>query len=210
MFVRLFILPVLLAALAGSPAFAQSQPPAGLAKATFAAGCFWCTEEAMDMVPGVVSTTSGYMGGSKKNPTYEEVVSGATGHAEVVQVVYDPKKVSYERLLEQFWVNHDPTAKDRQFCDVGSQYRSSIFWHDEEQRRLAEPSKAKWEKEKPFKEPIVTPIVQAAEFWPAEDYHQDYYRKNPVRYKFYVTGCGRYARLDQLWGKFRKQGATGQ
>ena len=117
------------------------------------------------------------MGGSKKDPTYEEVSSGATGHTEVVQVVYDPAKVSYERLLEQFWVNHDPTVNDRQFCDVGSQYRPSIFCHDEEQKRLAEASKAKWEKDKPFKQPIVTPIVAAAEFWPAEDYHQDYYRR---------------------------------
>ena len=203
MFARFLILPIWLAALAVPAVFAQSQPT-GLAKATFAAGCFWCAEEAMDKVPGVISTTSGYMGGSKKNPSYEEVSSGATGHTEVVQVVYDPTKVSYERLLEQFWVNHDPTVKDRQFCDVGSQYRPSIFWHDEEQQRLAEASRAKWEKGKPFKQPIVTPIVKAAEFWPAEDYHQDYYRKNPVRYKFYTSGCGRYARLDELWGKLRK------
>jgi len=158
----------------------------------------------MDKVPGVISTTSGYMGGSKKNPTYQEVSAGATGHTEVVQVVYDPKKVSYERLLEQFWVNHDPTVIDRQFCDTGSQYRPSIFWHDEAQKRLAETSKAGWDKAKPFKQSIVTPIVKATEFWPAEDYHQDYYLKNPVRYKFYVTGCGRYARLDELWGKLRK------
>ena len=203
MFARFLILPIWLAALAVPAVFAQSQPT-GLAKATFAAGCFWCAEEAMDKVPGVISTTSGYMGGSKKNPSYEEVSSGATGHTEVVQVVYDPTKVSYERLLEQFWVNHDPTVKDRQFCDVGSQYRPSIFWHDEEQQRLAEASRAKWEKGKPFKQPIVTPIVKATEFWPAEDYHQDYYRKNPVRYKFYTSGCGRYARLDELWGKLRK------
>ncbi|OGA52378.1 MAG: peptide-methionine (S)-S-oxide reductase [Betaproteobacteria bacterium RIFCSPLOWO2_12_FULL_62_13] len=203
MFARLLTLPIWLAALASPPVFAQSQPT-GLAKATFAAGCFWCTEEAMDKVPGVISTTSGYMGGSRKNPTYQEVSTGTTGHTEVVQVVYDPKKVSYERLLQRFWVNHDPTVKDRQFCDAGSQYRPSIFWHDEEQKRLAETSKAKWEKEKPFKQPIVTPIVKATEFWPAEDYHQGYYLKNPVRYKFYVTGCGRYARLDELWGKLRK------
>jgi peptide-methionine (S)-S-oxide reductase len=200
---RLFAPLICLVTFASSSALAQSQP-SGLAKATFAAGCFWCTEEAMDKVPGVVSTTSGYMGGSTKNPTYQQVSSGTTGHTEVVQVVYDPKKVSYERLLEQFWLNHDPTVKDRQFCDVGSQYRPSIFWHDDEQRRLAETSKAKWDKQKPFKEPIVTPIVKAAEFWPAEDYHQDYYKKNPVRYKFYVNGCGRYARLDELWGKLRK------
>jgi len=200
---RFLALPLVLAALAATPVFAQSQP-SGLAKATFAAGCFWCTEEAMDKVPGVVSTTSGYMGGSKANPTYREVSSGRTGHTEVVQVVYDPAKVSYERLLEQFWLNHDPTVIDRQFCDIGSQYRPTVFWHDAEQKRLAEASKAKWEKTKPFKQPILTPIVEATEFWPAEDYHQDYYKKNPVRYKYYVTGCGRYARLDSLWGDLRK------
>lgn len=189
--------------LAALPVSAQSPQP-GLAKATFAGGCFWCVEEAMDKVAGVVSTTSGYIGGKRKNPTYEEVSTGRTGHTEAVQVVYDPKKVSYERLLEQFWVNHDPTVLNRQFCDAGSQYRPSIFWHDEDQKRLAEASKARWEMEKPFKKPIVTPIVKASEFWPAEDYHQDYYRKNPIRYKFYVNGCGRYTRLDEIWGKFRK------
>jgi peptide-methionine (S)-S-oxide reductase len=192
-----------LAAVAPLPALAQGQPP-GRAVATFAAGCFWCTEEAMDRAPGVVSTTSGYMGGRKKNPTYKEVSSGATGHTEVVQVVYDPAKVSYERLLEQFWVNHDPTVTDRQFCDKGSQYRPEIFHHSEEQKRLAEASKVKWQKDKPFRQPILTPITAAGEFWPAEEYHQDYYKKNPVQYKFYVTGCGRYARLDQLWGSLKK------
>jgi peptide-methionine (S)-S-oxide reductase len=182
------------------PAWGQAQ---GLAKATFAAGCFWCTEEAFEKVPGVVSAVSGYMGGGAKNPSYEQVSAGRTGHSEVVQVTYDPKKVSYEKLLDTFWVNHDPTALDHQFCDYGSQYRPGIFTHDAEQKRLAEASRAKWEKAKPFREPIVTPIVPAGEFWPAEDYHQDYYKKNPARYRFYVTGCGRYARLDELWGKFR-------
>jgi peptide-methionine (S)-S-oxide reductase len=191
----------LFALLLSGPAPAQTPT---LATATFAAGCFWCVEEAFDKVPGVVSTTSGYIDGQKKRPTYEEVSSGRTGHTEAVQVKYDPAKVSYERLLQQFWLNHDPTAIDRQFCDGGSQYRPSIFWHDEEQKRLAEASRAKWEKDKPFKEKIVTPIVKAAEFWPAEDYHQDYYKKNPVRYQVYTSGCGRYARLDQLWGKLRK------
>jgi peptide-methionine (S)-S-oxide reductase len=189
--------------LAAAPVAAQSVPP-GAEKAAFAGGCFWCMEEAMDKVPGVISTTSGYMGGSKKNPTYEEVSSGDTGHTEAVLVIYDPKKVTYERLLEQFWLNHDPTVTNRQFCDVGSQYRPEIFWYTQEQKRLAEASKAKWEKEKPFKQPIVTPIVKAGEFWPAEEYHQDYYKKNPIRYRFYVNGCGRYARLDELWGKLRK------
>ena len=174
-------------------------------KAAFAAGCFWCTEEAFDKVPGVVSTTSGYMGGQKKNPTYNEVSSGTTGHTEVVQVVYDPARVSYDKLLETFWLNHDPTVRDRQFCDSGSQYRPEIFYYTDEQKRLAEASKAKWEKEKPFRQPIVTPITKAGEFWPAEDYHQDYYKKNPTQYRFYVTGCGRYTRLDSLWGPLRKK-----
>jgi len=183
------------------PALAQAQ---NLATATFAAGCFWCVEEAFDKVPGVVATTSGYIGGKTKNPSYEQVSSGLTGHTEAVQVKYDPQKVSYDKLLETFWLNHDPTYTDRQFCDHGSQYRPSIFWHNEEQKRLAEASKAKWDQSKPFKEPIRTPIVQATEFWAAEDYHQDYYKKNPFNYKRYTFGCGRYERLDQLWGKLRK------
>ena len=174
-----------------------------LQKAVFAAGCFWCTEEAFEKVPGVTSAVSGYIGGNTKNPTYEQVSSGTTGHTEAVQVTYDPAKVSYEKLLDTFWVNHDPTVTDRQFCDRGSQYRPAIFVYNDEQKRLAEASKAKWEKLKPFKQPILTPVVQAGEFWPAEEYHQDYYKKNSVRYKFYVTGCGRYDRLDQLWGKLR-------
>jgi peptide-methionine (S)-S-oxide reductase len=189
----------LILALAAFPGYAQNQ------KATFAAGCFWCTEEAFDKVPGVVSTISGYMGGKKKHPTYEEVSNGTTGHTEVVQVVYDPAKVSYEKLLETFWLNHDPTVSDRQFCDSGSQYRPEIFTHSDEQKRLAEASKTKWEKDKPFRQAIRTPITPAAEFWPAEDYHQDYYKKNPARYTFYVTGCGRYSRLDSLWGGLRKK-----
>jgi peptide-methionine (S)-S-oxide reductase len=197
--------PLLFALAAAAAPGALAQAPGGQATATFAAGCFWCVEEAFDKVPGVVSTTSGYMGGQKQNPTYREVSSGTTGHTEVVQVIYDPAKVSYERLLEQFWLNHDPTVKDRQFCDSGSQYRPSIFYHGDEQKRLAEVSRARWEKEKPFPQPIVTPIVAAGQFWPAEDYHQDYYKKNPLRYKYYTTGCGRYARLDQLWGKLRQQ-----
>ena len=179
---------------------ARAADPAGTEVAIFAGGCFWCVESDFDKVPGVISTTSGYMGGSLRNPTYEEVSSGTTGHAEVVQVLYDPSKVSYGKLVEVFWVNVDPTVKDRQFCDAGSQYRTAIFVHSPEQRKVAEASKAALEKSKPFKDPIVTPIVDAGEFWPAEDYHQDYYRKNPVRYTYYRTGCGRDARLRQLWG----------
>ncbi|HEX6008191.1 MAG TPA: peptide-methionine (S)-S-oxide reductase MsrA [Burkholderiales bacterium] len=188
----------------GTPvARAQGSPPskpAAVAKATFAGGCFWCMEEAFDPVPGVIATVSGYMGGKTRNPTYEQVSTGRTGHAEVVQIEYDPKRVTYEKLLEVFWRNIDPTQRDAQFCDHGSQYRSAIFYHDAEQKRLAEASRSALVKSKPFKGEIVTEITQAAEFYPAEDYHQDYYRKNPVRYKFYKTGCGRAARLKELWG----------
>ena len=170
------------------------------AKATFAGGCFWCMEPPYDKLDGVISTTSGYIGGSKANPTYEQVSSGSTGHAEAVQVVYDPKKVSYEKLLDVFWHNIDPTQKDAQFCDHGTQYRTAIFTHDASQKRLAEASKAALDKSKPFKGEIVTQIAEATTFYPAEDYHQDYYVKNPVRYKYYRTGCGRDNRLKDLWG----------
>lgn len=173
-------------------------------KAVFAMGCFWCSEEAFEKVPGVVSVSSGYTGGKVKNPSYEQVSSGRTGHTEAVEVTFDPAKVSYDTLLDTFWLNHDPTVKDRQFCDSGSQYRPEIFYRSDDQKRLAEASKAKWEKAKPFKQPILTAITAASDFYPAEDYHQDYYKKNPVQYRFYVTGCGRYARLDQLWGALRK------
>ncbi len=171
----------------------------GLSKATFAGGCFWCMEPPFDSLHGVVSTTSGYTGGSKANPTYEEVSAGGTGHAEAVQVVYDPAKISYTELLKVFWRNIDPTVKDRQFCDSGNQYRTAIFYHDEEQRRLAEASKLALENTKPFPDPLVTEITAASEFYPAEDYHQDYYKKNPVRYKFYRYNCGRDQRLEELW-----------
>ena len=193
-----------LIALVALPASAQmaKPPPAppGSAVATFAGGCFWCMEPPFDKQEGVIATTSGYIGGTKDNPTYEQVSSGSTGHTEAVQVLYDPKKVSYEKLLDIFWHNIDPTVTNRQFCDVGSQYRTGIFVHGEEQQKLAEASKAGIEKGKPFKEAIVTPITSATQFWPAEEYHQDYYKKNPVRYTYYRTGCGRDARLKQLWG----------
>jgi len=195
-----------LAALASLALGAAAQAPAPAPKAaatavaTFAGGCFWCMEPPYDKLPGVISTTSGYMGGGKRYPTYEEVSNGVTGHAEVVQVAYDPSKVSFEKLLEVFWVNIDPTVENRQFCDRGTQYRTAIFVHTPEQRKAADASKAAVEKSKPFSEPIVTPVVDAGEFWPAEDYHQDYYRKNPARYTYYRTGCGRDARLKQLWG----------
>jgi len=196
----LFGLAAISQAQAPKPATKPAAATPGYAKAVFAGGCFWCMEPPYDKLDGVVSTTSGYIGGQKKNPTYEEVSSGRTGHTEAVEVVYDPKKVSYQKLLDVFWRNIDPTVKDQQFCDVGSQYRSGIFYHNDDQKRLTEASKAALEKSKPFKGAIVTEITRATEFYPAEDYHQDYYLKNPVRYKFYVNGCGRYARLKQLWG----------
>ena len=190
---------ILALALVAAPAQAQKTE-----KAIFAAGCFWCTEAAFQDVPGVISAVSGYTGGTLKSPSYEQVSSGRTGHAEAVEVTFDPAKVSYEKLLDIFWVNHDPTVKDRQFCDAGTQYRPAIFYLNDEQKKEAEASKAKYEKLKPFKQPLLTEITKAGPFYPAEDYHQDYYKKNPLQYKFYVTGCGRYARLDSLWGDLRK------
>lgn len=185
----------------GAQAQTQKTPPPAYAKATFAGGCFWCMEPPFDKLPGVISTTSGYTGGQIRNPTYEQVSGGQSGHAEAVQVEYDPKRISYEKLLEVFWHNIDPMQRDGQFCDHGSQYRTAIFYHNDEQKRLAEASKAALVKNKPFKGEIVTEITRATEFYPAEDYHQDFYRKNPIRYKFYRTGCGRDARLKELWGK---------
>jgi peptide-methionine (S)-S-oxide reductase len=171
-----------------------------LEKATFAGGCFWCMEAPFDGLSGVVSVASGYTGGHKKNPTYEEVSAGGTGHAESVQIVYDPARIRYEKLLDIFWHNIDPTVKDRQFCDVGSQYRSAIFYHSEAQHRLALKSKEALDKSRPFREPVVTEITPATEFYPAEEYHQHYYKKNPIRYRFYRQGCGRDRRLKELWG----------
>jgi peptide-methionine (S)-S-oxide reductase len=176
-------------------------PPTGLARATFAGGCFWCMEPPYEKLPGVVSVTSGYTGGRLPNPSYEQVSSGGTGHTEAVEVVFDPAKVSYGTLLEVFWKNIDPTVRNRQFCDVGEQYRTGIFVHDAEQRRQAEESKARVAAAKRFKEPLVTPIEEAGPFYRAEEYHQDYYKKNPVRYRFYRFNCGRDARLEDLWGK---------
>ncbi len=192
---------LLLTAIAANAQTTKPAAGAATAKAIFAGGCFWCMEHPFDVLPGVVSTTSGYIGGQKKNPTYEEVSSGRTGHTEAVQVVYDPKKVTYEKLLDVFWHNIDPTVKDQQFCDHGSQYRSGIFYTDDEQKRLAEASKATLDRNKPFSAAIVTEITRASEFYPAENYHQDFYLKNPLRYKYYRSGCGRDARLKQLWGK---------
>jgi peptide-methionine (S)-S-oxide reductase len=182
-----------------APAAGQGNEAQGTAVATFAGGCFWCVEADFDKVEGVISTTSGYTGGHTANPTYEQVSHGGTGHAEAVEVVYDPAKVSYNKLLDVFWHNIDPLAKDRQFCDHGDQYRSAIFYRGEEQRAAAEASKVAVEKR--FKQPVATQIVPAGPFYKAEEYHQDYYLKNPIRYKFYRFNCGRDARLEELWGK---------
>ncbi len=173
---------------------------AGLEKAVFAGGCFWCMEAPFDQLPGVVSVTSGYTGGTRRNPTYKEVSAGGTGHAEAVQVVYDPAGISYQDLLGVFWHNIDPTVTDRQFCDSGHQYRAAIFYSGEAQHKAALQSKAALEKSRPFREPVVTEIVPASEFYPAEEYHQHYYKKNPLRYSYYRSGCGRDKRLKELWG----------
>ena len=175
--------------------------PRRLAVATFAGGCVWCMEQPFDELEGVVSTTTGYTGGTTPEPSYEEVSAGGTGHAEAVEVRYDPEIVGYARLLEVFWRNVDPLTPDAQFCDHGDAYRTGIFYHDEEQRRLAEASKAKLESSGRFDDPIVTEIAAAGQFWPAEDHHQDYYLDNPIVYKYYRFACGRDARLAELWGE---------
>ncbi|UCG39698.1 MAG: peptide-methionine (S)-S-oxide reductase MsrA [bacterium] len=173
----------------------------GLKMATFAGGCFWCMEPPFDRIEGVLSTTSGYTGGMIVNPTYKEVSAGKTGHAEAVQIVYDPEKVGYEKLLDVFWRQINPTTPDQQFVDVGSQYRSAIFYHDEEQRRLAEESRKTMEESGRFDGPIVTQIEPAGPFYRAEEYHQDYYMKNPLRYKYYRYNSGRDQYLERIWGK---------
>ena len=204
-------LALLLAALAGALGLSlaaadeptkRAEPPGpGLAVATFAAGCFWCVEPPYDKTEGVVSTTSGYTGGKVAGATYRQVGMGGTGHTEAVRVVYDPAKVGYDKLLEVYWKNVDPLDAKGQFCDKGEPYRPAIFVHDEEQRRLAEASKAALAASGRFKQPIVVAIEPASDFWYAEDYHQDYYLKNPIRYKYYRFNCGRDDRLKQLWGQ---------
>jgi methionine-S-sulfoxide reductase len=170
-------------------------------KATFAGGCFWCMEPPFDKLDGVISTTAGYTGGKEKNPTYEQVSSGMTGHAEAIEIVYDPSRVTYAELLDVFWRNINPTQADGQFADRGPQYRTAIFCHDEEQRKLALASKRELENSGRFDQKIVTEIVPAGEFYPAEEYHQDYYEKNPIRYKFYRYGSGRDQFLKEAWGE---------
>ena len=188
-------------------AAAESTPsndaaPSGRAEtATFAGGCFWCMEGPFERLAGVRSVTSGYTGGTKLHPTYEEVSAGATGHAEAVQIVYDPAQIGYQQLLDVFWRNIDPTQVDGQFADHGRQYRTAIFYHGEAQRRLAEASKGQLARSGRFSQPIVTEIVPASTFYRAEEYHQDYYKKNPVRYKLYRFGSGRDGYLKRVWGR---------
>jgi peptide-methionine (S)-S-oxide reductase len=188
----------ILAAVGTAAAQGAPQPAPGQAVATFAGGCFWCTESDFDKVKGVISTTSGYTGGKVVNPGYEQVSAGGTGHAEAVEVIYDPSQVSYEKLLTYYWHTVDPTVKNAQFCDHGEQYRTAIFVRNDEERKLAEASKKKIEAE--LKQPVYTQIVDAGPFYAAEEYHQDFYKKNPTKYKFYRWNCGRDQRLEQLWG----------
>jgi len=194
---RLLFSLIAVAAIAGAAAAQPAVPERAVA--TFAGGCFWCVESDFDHVPGVLETISGYTGGKVANPTYSQVSAGGTGHAESVEVVYDPRKVSFAQLLDYFWHHVDPTVKDQQFCDHGNQYRTAIFVHNDEERKLAEASKKKVEAE--LKKPTYTEIVQAGPFYKAEDYHQDFYLKNPTKYKFYRWNCGRDQRLEQIWGK---------
>ncbi|MCC6076887.1 peptide-methionine (S)-S-oxide reductase MsrA [Pseudomonas sp. GCM10022188] len=184
----------------GLPAKAADEPGA---TAIFAGGCFWCMEADFDKVPGVLSTTSGYTGGRLANPSYEQVSAGGTGHLEAVLVRFDPMQTSYAKLLEVYWPNIDPLTSTGQFCDVGSQYRSAIFYADAEQQRQAEASKAALQASGRFTKPVVTEILPAGSFYPAEEYHQNYYQKNPLRYRFYRTTCGRDARLAELWGEHK-------
>lgn len=177
----------------------QQRQGSSLQKATFAAGCFWCVEADFDKLKGVVSTISGYIGGRVDNPTYEQVSRGGTGHAEAVEIVFDPALVTYEQLLDHFWHNVDPFAADRQFCDRGDQYRPAIFVHDAAQRAAAEASKARIQSR--FTERVVVQIADAGPFYRAEEYHQDYYKKNPIRYRYYRWTCGRDERLEEIWGE---------
>jgi len=196
---RLF-LALVAAGVAATVYAAESPEPQPTAVATFAGGCFWCMEPPFEKLDGVLSTTVGYSGGHTPNPSYSEVSAGGTGHAEAVQIAYDPKKISYEKLLDVFWHNVDPITPDAQFCDHGTQYRTAIFYHDDTQRKVAEESKQRLNDSKRFPRPIVTEIVRATDFYPAEEYHQKYHEKNPVRYNYYRWGCGRDQRLRELWG----------
>ena len=198
---RFIVLIVLMLMGLSGLALGENSTDAKLQKATFAGGCFWCMQHPFDELAGVISTTVGYSGGGKKDPTYKEVSAGRTRHAESVEVVYNSSQVDYRTLLDVFWRNIDPTTIDRQFTDIGPQYRTAIFYHDEEQRRLALSSKEELEKSGRFNRRIVTEITSAAEFYKAEEYHQDYYKKHSLRYKIYRAGSGRDRYLEKIWGK---------
>lgn len=201
---RVRVLPLLLLG-AAALALAPAPHPAPTATATFAGGCFWSMQRIFDNVPGVTLATVGYSGGQKKNPTYKQVSTGQTGHLESVQVVYDPARVSYETLLDTYWHNIDPLQADGQFCDHGSEYHTAIFYADTMQQRVAEQSRRRLAER--FKQPIATLVIPAAPFYPAEDYHQHFYRKNPEHYEGYRRGCGQDRRLEERWGK--PAGASG-
>ena len=193
-----FFLIIGLALLAGVSQAETEGAETTTASAIFAGGCFWCMEPPYDKIDGVISTTSGYIGGKQRNPTYERVSQGRTGHTEAVEIVYDPNKVTYQELLDIFWINIDPFARNRQFCDRGPMYRSGIFYLNEEQEALANASKEKVVAQ--FEDEVHTEVTEATTFWPAEEYHQDYYLKNPVRYNYYRYSCGRDRRLKEIWG----------
>ncbi len=195
----LVVLSILVGLFIGTPD--EPSQAGATAKAYFAGGCFWCMEEVFENVEGVIAVVSGYMDGTVVEPTYEQVSAGRTGHAESVEVRYDPTKVSYQQLLDTFWRNIDPLTTNAQFCDHGSQYRSAVFYGTEEEKQLVEQSKQAIQESKRFAKPIVTQLSKASTFYPAEDYHQDFYKKNPIRYKYYKFNCGRAQRLEALWGK---------
>ncbi len=197
MFTRLCIIVLAMSLPITAPAEPEKKP---LATAIFAGGCFWCMQPPFDALPGVVKTVPGYTGGQMENPSYEQVSAGGTGHVESIQITYDPATVSYEKLLDVYWHNIDPTDASGQFCDKGDPYRPIIFYLDEGQKRWAEQSKTVWQQNKPFQGDIKTDIIAASTFYPAEDYHQNYYLKNPLAYKFYRFNCGRDKRLKALWG----------
>jgi peptide-methionine (S)-S-oxide reductase len=202
--IKLAGIPIVLGILLGAVAWGNeeaSPPGKKVETAIFAGGCFWCMEEAFESQAGVISVESGYTGGTVKSPDYDTVSAGGTGHAEAIRILYDPEKINYRALLSHFWKNIDPTVTDRQFCDFGNQYRAAIFYRDNEQKKLAEESKTAVKKTQSFKEPIVTEIVMAAPFYQAEGYHQNFYKKNPFRYKAYKWNCGRAQRLRALWGE---------
>ncbi|MDH3948420.1 MAG: peptide-methionine (S)-S-oxide reductase MsrA [Gammaproteobacteria bacterium] len=203
MFMR-FTVSILLAWFLSIHAFAESTPAAKLESAVLAGGCFWCIEADYEKLDGVVDVVSGYTGGHVKNPTYKQVSAGGSGHIEVVKVTYDANKINYSQILDYFWRHIDPTRDDGQFCDRGPQYRPAIFYQDEAQKELAIASIKQVEQTKPFAQPLKVELIQATTFYPAEDYHQDYYKKNPIRYNFYRYNCGRDARVEQLWGESKK------